>query len=227
MWKLREAVIFSLGLQENSDVREEGDAWARQCVRDCFGVAGGGGGGLTRVASFFIFSSSWDLRGLGVVVPCHCRPLCEIPTQLADLDARNMLPSVILPAGNDGVEVRGFTQRRVEDGGQPFDHGGHWWIDSSVFAFLEVPLSATFFGGEQGEPLNPLAVVRKRVAFACDDGVCFHFFSVLETQGFSSAGQANMVQKNVKALPAPDSKTAWVSAPLGALADAGSRLKTY
>ena len=102
--------------------------------------------------------------------------MCEIPTQLADLDARNMLPSVILPAGNDGVEVRGFTQRRVEDGGQPFDHGGHWWIDSSVFSFLEVPLSATFFGGEQGEPLNPLAVVRKRVAFACDDGVCFHFF---------------------------------------------------
>ena len=43
----------------------------------------------------------------------------------------------------------------------------------------------------------------------------FSFFSVLETQGFSSAGQANMVQKNVKALPAPDSKTAWVSAPSG------------
>jgi hypothetical protein len=40
-------------------------------------------------------------------------------------------------------------------------------------------------------------------------------FSVLEAQGFSSAGQANMVNKNVKALPAPDSKTAWVSAPSG------------
>jgi len=88
MGKLREAVIFSLGMQENSD----------------------------------------------------------IPTQLTDLDARNLLPSVLLATSNDGVEV---------------------------------PLSATFFGEEQGEPLNPLAV-------------------------------ANMVHKNVKALPAPDSKTAWV-----------------
>ena len=79
---------------------------------------------MTRVAAFFIFASSWDLRGLGVVVPCHCRPLCEIPTQLTDLDARNLLPSVILATSKDGVEVRGFTQRRVEDGGQPVDHGG-------------------------------------------------------------------------------------------------------
>ena len=82
--------------------------------------------GVTRVAAFFIFASSWDLRGLGVVVPGHCRPLCEIPTQLTDLDARNLLPSVLLATSNDGVEVRGFTQRRVEDGGQPFDHGGRW-----------------------------------------------------------------------------------------------------
>ena len=45
-----------------------------------------------------------------------------------------------------------------------------------AFFLLEVPLSATFFGDEQGEPLNPLAVVRKRVAFACDGGVWFHLF---------------------------------------------------
>jgi hypothetical protein len=88
MAKLREAVIFALGMQENSD----------------------------------------------------------IPTQLTDLDARNLLPSVLVPTSDDGVEV---------------------------------PLSATFFGDEQAEPLNPLAV-------------------------------ANMVNKNVKALPAPDTKTAWV-----------------
>ena len=88
MAKLREAVIFSLGMQENSD----------------------------------------------------------IPTQLTDLDARNLLPSVLVPTSDDGVEV---------------------------------PLSATFFGDEQAEPLNPLAV-------------------------------ANMVNKNVKALPAPETKTAWV-----------------
>ena len=33
---------------------------------------------------------------------------------------------------------------------------------------------------------------------------------------FASVGQANMVNKNVKALPAPETKTAWVSAPLPA-----------
>lgn len=50
MGKLREAVIFSLGMQENSDVREEWDAWGATVrqgrhVRDSFGVAGGGDGG--------------------------------------------------------------------------------------------------------------------------------------------------------------------------------------
>ena len=76
MWKLREAVIFSLGLQENSDVREEGDAWARQCVRDCFGVAGGGGG-LTRVAGFLHFlvflGLAWAWRCCSLPLPTFVR----------------------------------------------------------------------------------------------------------------------------------------------------------
>jgi len=88
MGKLREAVIFSFGKQENSD----------------------------------------------------------IPSQLLELDARNTIPSVLVPTDADGVAV---------------------------------PLSATAYGEEQAEPLNPLAV-------------------------------ANMVNKNVKALPAPDAKIAWV-----------------
>jgi hypothetical protein len=91
--------------------------------------------------------------------------------------------------------------------------GGQTLVDFRVWSPLEVPLSATFFGDEQAEPLNPLAVVRKKVAFACD-GVWLHLFAFRsEAQGFSSAGQANMVNKNVKALPAPETKTAWVSAP--------------
>jgi len=124
MAKLREAVIFSLGMQENSDVREGWDACVRRrdAGQACAGVLGGWWWWWPAgVADRFIFASSWDLRGLGVLVPCRCRPFCEIPTQLTDLDARNLLPSVLVPTSDDGVEVRGSTQRRVEDGGQAFD----------------------------------------------------------------------------------------------------------
>ena len=83
-----------------------------------------------------------------------------------------------------------------------------------------MPLTATVFDGTQAEPLNPLAVVRRTVLFtSAGDGnagcMCFRSSVwrgvVVE---ISSVGQANMVNKNVKALPAPDTKTAWVRAPV-------------
>lgn len=190
----------------------DGDTEARHVRGSLEGVAGG----CEQTVSLSRVLGQWASRVRGGLVPCRCVFSCEIPSQLLELDARNTIPSVLVPTDADGVAVRGSTQRRVEDAGQGVDTRR---VDADGFVRvwrpLEVPLSATAYGEEQAEPLNPLAVVRKKVAFACD-GAWFNCFTFLgDGQRLSSAGQANMVNKNVKALPAPDAKIAWVRAPSG------------
>jgi len=93
------------------------------------------------------------------------------------------------------------------------------------FFFLEVPLSATFFGEEQGEPLNPLAVVRKRVAFACDDGVWFHFFGP-RGSGILECGAGQHGAQEREGVAGPRLEDGLGQRPLGALVDARLRWKT-
>ena len=196
--KLRSAVIESLGMQENSDVRE---GWMHEVRGPYVGPASGGlrawccGRGRRQHGFRFVsaLGSSWLSAFLALVAADSAGAWLLRDPQAASGPRRAQHTSrgacYGRPVGRRGPHLQGgksersacmagrrgavcsFLARKVSQCSVR-------WVPAAVrraegpFALLkcgvpsEVPLSATVFDGTQAEPLNPLAVVRRRVLLA-------------------------------------------------------------
>ena len=117
---IRLAVMESLGMAENSDVRE---GWMHEARGPYGGSAsgglrawGGGNGRSRRQNGLFVssFGSAWLGHSWRLLLSTPLgRGFCEITKTLLDLDERNQLPKVLVEAGPLGVEVRASKEGRV------------------------------------------------------------------------------------------------------------------